>query len=133
MKILLVDDFEMVRVMLKNILTELGHSDIEEAGDGREALVKIKEAWLNKVPFEMVFCDWNMPDVSGIDVVETCRGMAEYKDLPIVMVTAESERSQVIRALKAGATDYIVKPVAPEILEKKINLILDRINKRKAA
>ncbi|MGZ3770807.1 MAG: response regulator [Bdellovibrio sp.] len=130
MKILLVDDFEMVRVMLRNTLEGLGYTDIEEAEDGRVALVKIKEAQKNSIPYEMVFCDWNMPDVTGLEVLESCRGQLEFKSLPIVMVTAESERQQVVRALKAGATDYIVKPVTPEILEKKINQIIARLNKK---
>lgn len=132
MKILLVDDFEMVRVMLRNILEGLGYLDIEEAEDGRMALSKIKEALKNNTPYEMVFCDWNMPDVTGLEVLESCRGQSEFKSLPIVMVTAESERAQVVKALKAGATDYIVKPVTPEILEKKINGIMVRIQKKAA-
>lgn len=133
MKILLVDDFEMVRMMLKNILVGIGYDQIDEAVDGSDALIKIKSASEANKPYDMVFCDWNMPIMSGLEVIESCRCQDDLKQIPIVMVTAESERAQIIKALKAGATDYIVKPVSPEDLEKKIQQILGRTNKTVAS
>lgn len=126
-KILLVDDFEIVRLMLKNALSDLGFPNVEEAEDGRVALKLIREAHSAGAPFNLVFCDWNMPDVSGLDVLETCRSLPDFKNLPIVMVTAEAEQQHVVRALRAGATDYVVKPIAPDVLEKKVNKVLSKL------
>lgn len=127
LRILLVDDFEMVRVMLRNALSDLGFTNIEEAEDGRVALTKITEAHASGSPFDLVFCDWNMPEVSGMEVLETCRSHEDFKSLPIVMVTAEAEQESIVKALRAGANDYIVKPIAPDILERKVNKIVSKI------
>lgn len=126
-RILLVDDFEMVRMMVRNALNDLGYTNVEEAEDGRVAMVKIREAQGNGKAYGLVFCDWNMPEMTGIEVLETCRADATLKGLPIVMVTAEADQESVVRALRAGATDYVVKPVSPEILEKKVNKILSMV------
>jgi two-component system, chemotaxis family, chemotaxis protein CheY len=126
-RILLVDDFEVVRLMLKNALAGFGYTNIEEAEDGKEALNKIRLSVQDKNPYVLVFCDWNMPELNGIDVLETCKSTPDLAHIPIVMVTAESEQGQVIRALRAGAADYIVKPIAPDTLEKKVNKIIAKI------
>lgn len=128
-RILIVDDFEMVRVLLKNALNDLGFFNLEEAENGRIALEKLKDGFLNKKPFSIIFCDWTMPEVTGMEVLEHCRNAESFKDLPFIMVTAEAEQDSVVRAIKAGATDYLVKPISPEILEKKIKKILSRLSK----
>lgn len=131
-RILLVDDFEIVRVMLKNTLIDLGFTDVDDAEDGRTALVKMIEAHDAGVPYSLVFCDWNMPEMTGIDVLGIVRGKPELANTPIVMVTAESEQESVVRAIRAGATDYIVKPIAPDVLERKLNKILSKLPGRVA-
>jgi two-component system, chemotaxis family, chemotaxis protein CheY len=127
-RILLVDDFEIVRLMLRNALTGFGYTNIDEAEDGKVALNKIKLSVQEKKPYMLVFCDWNMPELKGIDVLESCKATPDLAQIPIVMVTAESEQGQVIRALRAGAADYIVKPIAPDVLEKKVNKIISKLS-----
>ena len=127
LKILLVDDFEMVRLMLRNALGDLGYTNVEEAEDGKQAMVKLVEANSAGEPYAFMFCDWNMPEMSGIDVIQACRKTREFANLPIVMVTAEAEQASVVQALKAGATDYVVKPIAPDVLERKVNKILNKL------
>ena len=127
-KILVVDDFEMVRVMLKNALNDLGFHNVEEAAHGKLALSMLLEADVIGDPFGIVFCDWTMPEMTGIEVLETCRSTDAFKDLPFVMVTAESEQESVVRAIKAGATDYLIKPISPELLEKKVHKILSKLS-----
>lgn len=131
-KILLVDDFEIVRLMLRNALGDLGFTDIEEAEDGKTAMLKLVEAHGAGKPFALVFCDWNMPEMTGIEVLEACRTTPEFATLPIVMVTAEAEQESVVRAIRAGATDYVVKPIAPDVLERKVNKILAKLAGRAA-
>jgi two-component system, chemotaxis family, chemotaxis protein CheY len=126
-RILIVDDFEMVRVMLKNTLNDLGHENIVEAEDGRVALSKLKEAHDSRQAFHLVFCDWNMPEVTGIEVLESCRAQPAFADLHFVMVTAEADQESVVRALRAGASDYIVKPISAEVLERKINRVIAKL------
>lgn len=124
LKILVVDDFEVVRSMLKNALLDMGVSHVDEAGDGRDALAKIESAHAAGKLYDVIFCDWNMPEISGLEVIEACRSKPEFKDLPIIMVTAEAEKENIVKALKAGATDYIVKPIAPPLLETRLKKIL---------
>jgi len=131
-RILLVDDFEIVRLMLRNALGDLGFTDIEEAEDGRIAMTKMIEAHAAGRPFSLVFCDWNMPEMSGIEVLEACRSTPEFAQLPIIMVTAEAEQESVVRAIRAGATDYVVKPIAADVLERKVNKILSKLAGRAA-
>jgi two-component system chemotaxis response regulator CheY len=126
LKILLVDDFEMVRMMLRNTLIDLGFSDIHEAEDGRAALTMIKTAEINGTPFKMVFCDWSMPEMTGIEVLEYMRSQPKFKTVPFVMVTAEAEQDCVVRAIRAGANEYLIKPISAESLQKKITKILGK-------
>ncbi len=126
MKILLVDDFEMVRMMLRMALSDLGFTNIEEAENGRVALARIKEADSQGTPFGIIFCDWSMPEVTGIEVLEALRGQQAFKSLPFVMVTAEAEQDCVVRAIRAGANEYLIKPISPEILTKKITKIFSK-------
>ncbi len=131
-KILLVDDFEMIRQVLRQILTELGFTNIVEAENGFEAMEKLIAAHISKESFDLVFCDWNMPELTGIEVLKALRETPEFVKLPFIMVTAECDQHAVIRALKTGATDYIVKPIAPDILARKVEKILSTLCKKAA-
>ena len=124
-KVLLVDDFDLVRMMLRRQLGELGISNVDDARDGEEGLAKLKEAAKSGDPYGVVFLDWNMPKKNGYDVLKECRASKEFQELPIIMVTAEGERAHVLQALTAGANDYIVKPCTPTILKAKIKHVND--------
>jgi two-component system chemotaxis response regulator CheY len=128
-RILIVDDFETVRLFLRNALNQIGIENIEEAGDGKEALQSIQDNKKKGLPFDMVFCDWNMPEMTGIELLHEIRKSADFKQLPFVMVTAESETSSVENALKAGTTDYITKPFTVDGLREKIESIFNRLQK----
>lgn len=132
-RILIVDDFETVRLFLRNALNQIGIENIEEAGDGKEALQMIED-WNKKgQPFDMIFCDWNMPEMTGIELLTKIRGTAHLKNTPFIMVTAESETSSVESALKAGTTDYITKPFTVDGLREKIESIFNRLHKAQAS
>lgn len=122
-RILIVDDLRLVRKLIRDTLTELGFTQVEDATDGTEAFHKLQAAKEAGTPFQLVFCDWNMPVMSGFDFLVKCRADEIYKKLPIIMVTAESDQANVLKALKAGATDYIVKPLSKASLLKKLESI----------
>ncbi len=124
MRILLVDDFEMIRRMFTAELKKMGFTRIDQAVNGLEAIAKLHESVSSGDPFKFVFCDWNMPEKSGLDVLVECRKTESLEKIPFVMVTAESEHVKVVQALKAGANDYIIKPVSGVILQKKIMKLL---------
>lgn len=118
MKILVVDDFSTMRRIVKNILHQLGFSNIEEAEDGKIALNRLKGGGV-----EFVISDWNMPNMMGIDLLRQVRSDESLKKLPFLMVTAESQKENVIEAVQAGVSNYIVKPFTAETLEQKLELI----------
>ncbi len=120
LKILIVDDFDMIRMLLKKSLTDIGFSNFEEAGDGEEGFNILSAAYDAKQPFDLVFLDWNMPKMSGISFLERCRSMEHFQQIPIIMITAEREQKSVMQALKAGVTDYIVKPFSSTMLLEKL-------------
>ncbi len=118
MKILVVDDFATMRRIVKNILQQLGFSNIEEAEDGQVALNRLKEGGI-----EMVISDWNMPNMMGIDLLRAVRADEKLKELPFLMVTAESQKENVVEAVTAGVSNYIVKPFTAETMEQKLEII----------
>jgi two-component system chemotaxis response regulator CheY len=118
-KVLCVDDFATMRRILKNILKQIGFRNIEEADDGLTALEALKE---NK--YDLIISDWNMPKMSGLDLLKTVRGMSEYKEIPFMMVTAEAQKQNVIEAVGAGVSNYVVKPFTAESIAEKLNKIL---------
>lgn len=124
MKFLVVDDFPMIRTMVKKSLIDLGYKDVVEACDGVEAWEALEAAQRDGVGFDAVFVDWNMPRMTGIELVEKCKACAELKHIPLVVITAERDKGNVVRALKAGAADYIVKPFSPKILSEKLTRII---------
>jgi len=118
LKILVVDDFESMRRIVKQVLNDLGFKDITLADDGATALPLLKNG-----DFGFLITDWNMPQMEGIDLVKAVRADPRLKSMPILMVTAEAKREQIIQAAQAGVNDYIVKPFTPETLKGKIEKI----------
>ncbi|RZD16244.1 MAG: response regulator [Candidatus Acididesulfobacter guangdongensis] len=118
MKILVVDDFSTMRRIIKNILKQIGFSDIDEAENGQVALSK-----LNDNSYDLVVSDWNMPEMTGIELLKAVRATDGIKDIPFLMVTAEAKKENVVEAVKAGVNNYIVKPFTAEVLQEKIEKI----------
>lgn len=123
MKILIVDDMQTMRKILKNMLIKMGCEDVHEAADGIPALEMIKEAEKAGQPFMFIMSDWNMPGMSGLDLLKNLRADEKFKKLPFLMITAEGEQSNVITAVKAGVSNFVVKPFSINILQEKINKI----------
>lgn len=123
-KILVVDDFSTMRRILKNILKQLGYENIEEAEDGAQAYNKLKSG-----SFGFVVSDWNMPNMDGLELLKKVRSDPELKGLPFLMVTAEAEKEKVIEAIKAGVSNYIVKPFTAEVLKEKMDRIFEKLGK----
>jgi two-component system chemotaxis response regulator CheY len=121
MKILVVDDHEPMRRIIKTILRQAGFSDSEEAIDGKDAISKLKEK-----KFDIVLLDQNMPGLTGIEVLKIIKQDPQLKDIPVIMVTAETSKEKVMEAIQLGVSDYIVKPFTAEILKKKIESVLNK-------
>ncbi len=121
MKILIVDDFSTMRRIEKNILKHLGFNEIDEAGDGAEALQKLKSK-----KYDFIISDWNMPNMEGIDLLRAVRADPDLKELPFLMVTAEAEKASVLTAIKEGVSNYIVKPFTEEVIKAKIEQIFGK-------
>ena len=124
MRILLVDDMATMRRIIKTILSQLGFKNVDEAEDGEVALQKLKEG-----NYDFVITDWNMPNMTGLELVQAIRSDEKLKGLPVLMVTAEAKKENVIAAIKAGVNNYIVKPFTPETLKKKIDDIFSALKK----
>ena len=117
-RILVVDDMSTMRRIIKTILNQLGYSNIEEAENGKQAIGKLK-----KEKFDFVITDWNMPEMDGLELVKQIRSDDDLKSIPVLMVTAEAKKENVMEALKAGVNNYIVKPFTPEVLKEKMEKI----------
>jgi len=118
-KILAVDDSPTMRRIIINTLKRAGYTDVIEANDGKDALAKMKVEKPN-----LVITDWNMPEMDGLTFVTTLRGMDEFKQLPVLMVTTRSVKEDIMEAMKAGVNNYIVKPFTPDTLKAKIDQTL---------
>lgn len=123
MKILIVDDFSTMRRIIKNLLRDLGFSNTHEADDGLTALPMLKNG-----DFDFLVTDWNMPGMSGIDLLRVVRADAQLSALPVLMVTAEAKRDQIIEAAQAGVSGYVVKPFTAAALQEKIEKIFERVS-----
>lgn len=119
MKFLVVDDFSTMRRIVKNCLQELGYTDITEADDGNTALPMLKAG-----NFEFLITDWNMPGMAGLDLLKAVRSDAKLAKLPVLMLTAEAKREQIIEAAQAGVSGYVIKPFTAVTLKEKIDKIL---------
>lgn len=122
MKILIVDDFSTMRRIIKMLLRELGFSNTHEANDGNSALPLLQGGG-----FDFVITDWNMPGMSGLHLLKAIRSDAHLSTLPVLMVTAESKRDQVVEAAQVGVNGYIVKPFTADTLREKIEKIWERV------
>lgn len=120
LKCLVADDFEMIRTMIKNSLNSASLTNVVEASDGEAALHALIKAADEGKPFSVIFSDWNMPKMNGIELLQACRKDERFKSIPFVMVTSEGEKTAILEAIKSGANDYIVKPFAPETVRKKL-------------
>ena len=118
MRVLVVDDFSTMRRIIKNILRQLGFNNVVEADDGTTA-------WdiLNKDKIEFIISDWNMPQMTGIELLRKVRGSEEFADLPFLMVTAEAQQENIIEAVQAKVSNYIVKPFTADVMKQKIDKI----------
>src|SRR6187431_3732594 len=119
LKFLVVDDFSTMRRIVKNLLQELGYSDITEADDGNTALPLLQAG-----SFDVLITDWNMPGMPGIDLLKAVRADARLAKLPVLMLTAEAKREQIIEAAQAGVNGYVIKPFTAVTLKEKIDKIL---------
>ena len=123
-KILVVDDFATMRKVVRNLLKQVGYEDIVEAEDGVMALRALKSQKI-----DVIISDWNMPNMSGFELLKAIRDDSELAKTPFLMVTAEALQDNVVAAVKAGVNEYIVKPFTAEVLNEKIVKIMDSINK----
>jgi two-component system chemotaxis response regulator CheY len=121
MKFLVVDDFSTMRRIVINLLKELGYSNIEEAEDGAVALKKLQAE-----KFDFVVTDWNMPNMSGLELLQAIRADGALKHLPVLLVTAEAKNDNIVAAAQAGASGYIVKPFTAVTLEEKLAKIIEK-------
>ena len=122
MKILVVDDFSTMRRIIKNLLRDLGYTNTAEADDGKTALPMLQSGG-----FDFLVTDWNMPGMNGIDLLKAVRADEKLKSLPILMITAEANRDQIIEAAQSGVNGYVVKPFTAAVLKEKIEKIFERI------
>lgn len=122
-KILVVDDMSTMRKIIKNMLGQIGFTNITEADDGATAWPLIENAIKEGSPYEFIVSDWNMPQLSGLDLLKRVRETAGLEKLPFLMITAEAEQGNVVIAVKAGVSNFIVKPFSAAVLKEKIDKI----------
>jgi two-component system chemotaxis response regulator CheY len=121
MKVLAVDDFPTMRRIVKTLLRQLGYTNISEAEDGQAALAKLQQE-----RFDLVLLDWNMPRMTGLELLKAIRSDDSLRDIPVVMITAEGRKEDVLEAVKAGVNNFIVKPFTAETLEEKLKKVLEK-------
>ncbi len=121
MKFLVVDDFSTMRRIIKNLLRDIGYTDVVEAEDGKLALSQLKTGQI-----DFVITDWNMPNMTGLELLKEIRKEKGFDELPVLMVTAESRKEQIVEAAKSGVNGYIVKPFNAQTLREKLDKILKR-------
>jgi two-component system chemotaxis response regulator CheY len=123
MKILVVDDFSTMRRIIKNLLRDLGFTNADEADDGNTALPMLQTG-----KYDFLVTDWNMPGMTGIELLKNVRADDNLKTMPVLMVTAEAKRDQIVAAAQAGVNGYVVKPFTAAVLKEKIDKIFERID-----
>ena len=121
MKVLVVDDFATMRRIIKNVLKQIGFTSIIEADDGSTALAVLK-----KEKVDLIVSDWNMPKMTGLDLLKAVRSDESMKDMPFLMVTAEAQKDNVIQAVQAGVSNYVVKPFTAEALKEKLEKVFGK-------
>jgi two-component system chemotaxis response regulator CheY len=128
MKFLVVDDFSTMRRIIKSVLNELGYSNVTEADDGSTALPLLRDG-----DFDFLITDWNMPAMPGLELLKAVRANEKLAKLPVLMLTAEAQRDQIVAAARAGVSGYIIKPFTADVLKKKLTTILNTIPSDAAA
>ena len=123
-RFLVVDDFSTMRRIVRNLLKELGFTNVDEAEDGKVALEKLMAGG-----FEFVVTDWNMPNMDGLTLLQNIRATPSLQNLPVLMVTAEAKKENIIAAAQAGASGYIVKPFTAGTMSEKLNKIFEKMGK----
>ena len=124
LKFLVVDDFSTMRRIIKNLLHDLGYSNVTEADDGKTALPMLQAG-----NFDFLITDWNMPGMPGLDLIKAVRADARLAKMPVLMLTAEAKREQIIEAPQAGVNGYVIKPFTAETLKEKLDKILGTAGK----
>lgn len=127
MRFLVVDDFSTMRRIVRNLLKELGYTNVDEAEDGVMALAKLRSE-----TFDFVVSDWNMPNMDGLTMLQNIRADPALAKLPVLMVTAEAKKENIIAAAQAGANGYVVKPFTAATLDEKLNKIFEKLEKANA-
>ncbi|AUY23563.1 MAG: chemotaxis response regulator CheY [Mixta calida] len=122
LRFLVVDDFATMRRIVRNLLKDLGYHNVEEAEDGSDALAKLQAA-----PVDFVISDWNMPNMDGLQLLNEIRKDERFSTLPVLMVTAEAKKENIIAAAQAGASGYVVKPFTAATLEEKLSKIFEKL------
>src|SRR5471030_3135385 len=122
LRFLVIDDFATMRQIVRNLLQDLGFKNVEEAEDGHDALTKLRAS-----SFDFVISDWNMPNLDGLQLLTEMRKDDNLKALPVLMVTAEAKKENIIAAAQAGANGYVVKPFTAATLEEKLNKIFEKL------
>ncbi|TKI08305.1 chemotaxis response regulator CheY [Martelella alba] len=122
LRFLVVDDFSTMRRIVRNLLKELGFNNVDEAEDGVDALVKLRAGNV-----DFVISDWNMPNMDGLELLKNVRADGALKAMPVLMVTAEAKKENIIAAAQAGASGYVVKPFTAATLEEKLNKIFEKL------
>ena len=123
LRFLVVDDFSTMRRIVKNLLNDLGYANVQEADDGQSALPMLKAGG-----FDFLVTDWNMPGMPGLDLLKAVRADPALAKMPVLMLTAEAKREQIIEAAQAGVNGYVVKPFTAQVLKEKIEKIFERVN-----
>ncbi len=121
-RFLVVDDMSTMRKIIRTILNQLGYTNVDEAENGKEALAKLRIG-----NYQFVLLDWNMPEMDGFETLKNIRADEKLKNIPVIMVTAEAKKENVLMAIQAGASNYIVKPFTPEVLKEKIEKVWSAI------
>ncbi|EQC50237.1 response regulator receiver domain protein [Bacteriovorax sp. BSW11_IV] len=125
MKILVVDDMATMRKIIKNMLGQIGFKNITEADDGATAWPMIENALQTNEPYQFIVSDWNMPQMTGLELLKKVRATEQTQKLPFLMITAEAEQGNVVIAVKAGVSNFIVKPFSAQVLKEKIDKIFN--------
>lgn len=128
MKFLVVDDFSTMRRIVRNLLKELGFVNVDEAEDGAAGLRKLQDG-----NFDFVVSDWNMPNMDGLTMLKNIRASDTLKTIPVLMVTAEAKKENIVAAAQAGASGYVVKPFTAATLDEKLNKIFQNMKNKESA
>jgi len=132
-RIIIVDDMAAMRLRVVNQLKTMGYANLVQASNGQEALTVLERYEADKKPFDLIISDWNMPNMSGLDLLKKVKENSSLSKIPFIMVTAEGEKQQVVKAVLGGVADYLIKPVDNEVFKKKMETLGAKYFPNKAA